>query len=144
MTVSEQIVQFNRLFIAYDELFRSAARRFDLPELSLWILYALREIPDCTQANLKSVLLHSKQSIQSALRRLEQEGLVDLMPDPRDRRSKIILLTQKGKSISTQTSDRIVAAEKRGFEKLSPGERTQFLDLFGRLCDAVRHEMKDL
>ena len=46
-SVQRQIVQFNFLFKQYDDIYRSAAKKFDIPELALWILYALREKPDC-------------------------------------------------------------------------------------------------
>ena len=40
--VQRQIVQFNLLFKQYDDIYRSAAKKFDMPELALWILYVLR------------------------------------------------------------------------------------------------------
>lgn len=144
MSVTQQIVQFNRLFACYDGIYRRAAREFHLPELSLWILYVLREVPDCTQTDLKSVLLHSKQSIQSALRWLQNEGLVVLEPNPLDGRSKRIRLTPAGEAVSRETADRIVEAETRAFEKLSDAEREQLLQLFEKLWDAVDGEMAQL
>ena len=56
-SVQRQIVQFNLLFKRYDDIYRSAAKKFDMPELSLWILYTLREKQDCTQKDLVDLLL---------------------------------------------------------------------------------------
>ena len=144
MTLPEQITQFNRMFKSYDDIYRQAAHRFRLPELSLWILYVLREIPDCTQKDLTDILLYSKQSVQSALRRLQDEELVVLRTDPADRRSKRIQITQKGEKISRDTADRIVQAEKTAFGQLSSDEREQLLCLFEKLSSAVRTEMEKL
>ena len=56
-SVQEQIVRFNRLFKRYDDIYRSAAKKFDMPELALWILYTLREKDECTQKDLVDMLL---------------------------------------------------------------------------------------
>jgi len=56
-SIQSQIVQFNLLFKRYDDIYRRAAKQFDMPELTLWILYALREKPDCTQKDLTDLLL---------------------------------------------------------------------------------------
>ena len=53
--VQRQIVQFNLLFKQYDDIYRSAAKKFDMPELALWILYVLRGKPDCTQKDLVEI-----------------------------------------------------------------------------------------
>ena len=56
-SIQSQIVQFNLLFKRYDDIYRRAAKQFDMPELTLWILYALREKPDCTQKDLTDLTL---------------------------------------------------------------------------------------
>lgn len=50
--VQQQIVQFNLLFKRYGDIYRSTTKKFDMPDLALWILYALREKPDCTQNDI--------------------------------------------------------------------------------------------
>lgn len=144
MRVTEDVVRFNRLFKSYDDCYAGAARKSRLPELSLWILYTLRDIPDCTQKDLTDTLLRSKQSIQSALRRLLDEGLVTLETDKRDHRCKRIQLTEKGQEVCSRTADRVIHAERRAFAKFTDAERAEFLERFEQLRDAVRTEMNKL
>lgn len=142
--ILNQIVQFNLMFKQYDDIYRSAAKKFDIPELALWILYALREKPDCTQKDLVNLLVQPKQSMHTALKGLVKDGYVTLEYQKSDRRSKLIRLTEKGGGLAEQTADQIVEAENRAFSTLTEEERETFLHLFQRLSSAVREEMEKL
>ena len=143
-SVQRQIVQFNLLFKRYDDIYRSAAKKFDMPELSLWILYTLREKQDCTQKDLVDLLLQPKQSIHTALKGLVNDGYVILESQERDRRSKHINLTDKGISLAQNTADQIVQAENKAFSALTDEERKTFLYQFDRLTSALYGEMQKL
>lgn len=143
-SVQRQIVQFNLLFKRYDDIYRSAAKKFDMPELSLWILYTLREKQDCTQKDLVDLLLQPKQSIHTALKGLVNDGYVILESQERDRRSKHIHLTEKGISLAQNTADPIVQAENKAFSALTDEERKTFLYQFDRLTSALYGEMQKL
>lgn len=143
-SVQRQIVQFNLLFKRYDDIYRSAAKKFDMPELSLWILYTLREKQDCTQKDLVDLLLQPKQSIHTALKGLVNDGYVILESQERDRRSKHIHLTDKGISLAQNTADQIVQAENKAFSALTDEERKTFLYQFDRLTSALYGEMQKL
>lgn len=143
-SVQRQIVQFNLLFKRYDDIYRSAAKKFDMPELSLWILYTLREKQDCTQKDLVDLLLQPKQSIHTALKGLVNDGYVILESQERDRRSKHIHLTDKGISLAQNTADQIVQAENKAFSALTDEERKTLLYQFDRLTSALYGEMQKL
>ena len=142
--VQQQIIQFNRLFKRYVDIYRQAARNFDLPELSLGILYVLRENPESTQKDLADRLLHPKQSIHSALRSLVTDGYVVLKPSEDDRRSKQIQLTEKGIALAEATSDKILCAEMNTFLAFTNDERKTLLDLYERLTTALHKEMQKI
>lgn len=141
-SVQEQIVRFNRLFKRYDDIYRSAAKKFDMPELALWILYTLREKDECTQKDLVDMLLQPKQSIHSALRTLVKDGYVVLEYPENNRRSKYIRLTEKGIELAKNTADRIVCAEHDAFLALTDEERGTILNLFEQLTSALYKEMQ--
>lgn len=142
--VQQQIVQFNLLFKQYDDLYRSAAQKFDMPELALWILYTLREKSNCTQKDLVDLLLHPKQSIHAALKTLIKDGYVMLEYMENNRRNKYIRLTDAGVVLAEQTADQIVYAENNAFLSLTNEERESILHLFGRLSDALQREMNKI
>ena len=143
-SVQRQIVQFNFLFKQYDDIYRSAAKKFDMPELALWILYALREKPDCTQKDLVDMLLHPKQSIHTALKGLVNDGYVVLECLEDNHRSKHIHLTEKGINLAKSTADQIIQAENRAFSTLTDEERKTVLHLFNQLSSALYGEVQKL
>lgn len=138
------VVQLNRIFKRYDDIYRRAARKFNLPELSLWILYALRENAECTQKDLVEQLLQSKQSIHSALKTLVQDGYVELEYQDNNHRSKYIRLTEKGSTLAEGTADKIVEAEHKAFLRLANEERVMILELLGRLTSVMNAEMEKI
>lgn len=140
--VQNQIVKFNCLFKQYDDIYRSVAKKFDMPELALWILYTLREKDKCTQKDLVDMLLHPKQSIHSALRTLVKDGYVVLECPETNRKSKYIHMTKKGIALAEDTADKIVCAENRAFLTLTDEERKTVLNLFERLSIALHEEMQ--
>lgn len=140
--VQAQIVQFNRTFKRYEDIYRQAARKFEIPELALWVLYALREQPGCTQKDLVDLLLQPKQSIHTALRSLVRDGYVRLEYSEENRKSKHIHLTEAGRKLSESTADKIVRAETIAFLSLSDTERETMLRLLERLTSAIQKEMQ--
>ena len=89
-------------------------------------------------------LLHPKQSINSALRTLEEDGYVVLEPIEDDHRCKRICLMEKGSILAEDAADEIVRAENLAFSSLTDSEREMFLNTFERLSSALNKEMQKL
>lgn len=140
--IQKQIVRFNFLFKQYDDMYRSAARKFDMPELVLWILYILREKDKCTQKDLVDMLFHLKQSIHSALKTLINGGYVEVECSGENRRNKYIHLTEKGIVLSEDTADKIVRAENNAFATLNDEQRKTILRLFEQFTSAFQKEIQ--
>lgn len=140
----QQILKFNRMFKRYDDLFRAAARTFDIPSLSLWVLYVVRQIPDCAQKDIAEILCSPKQSVHSAIKQLVADGCIEFAFAAEDRRCKSIRLTDKGAALASRTADPIIEAERRAFAALSAGEREALLEIFERLFRNVEVEMNAL
>lgn len=140
-SIQNQIVQFNRMYKAYDDIYQNAAKKFNMPKLSLWVIYVLRQNSVCTQKDLVEQLYYPKQSLNSALKSLEEKGYVVLELLENDRRSKPIRLTEKGIAFAKDTVDKIIQAENDAFAKLDDSERKTLFDLFDRLSSVLREEM---
>jgi DNA-binding MarR family transcriptional regulator len=65
--------------------------------------------------------------------RLERAGLVVRRPDPRDRRGKLIVLTDSGKRLIDETISRHVANEERLLLTLTEAEQETLSALLGKL-----------
>lgn len=124
--------RYNRLLRQMDEYYRVSARSMGCGETTVWLLYSLLEEPGCTQSHLCDMTCQPKQSVNSALKKLEQEGCVTLQTAEGDKRSKHIFLTEKGKTLAASSAERIRAAERQVLSA-SPEETEQMLHLMENL-----------
>ena len=136
------LARYNRLIKRNDDLYRQACRAMGIPEVSLWILYCLRESDIHTQSDLCDAMLQPKQSVNSALKRLEQDGYVTLSGSPGDKRSKRISLTEAGEKLTQRTADVVRHAEQAVFDTAPTQEQEQFLTLFDRFNDRLQKAMQ--
>lgn len=139
--------QFNeevgRMHKEEDGLYRRLARHFGLADSALWILYTLEESQrPITQAELCGYLSLSKQTVNSGLKQLEQEGHVQLADGPG--RKKYICLTARGKGLAAGTVRPILAAEERAFLGLAEEERASLLALEHKYLAALLRESEQI
>ncbi len=133
--------RYNRLLRQMDEYYRGFARSMGCGETTVWLLYALLEEPGCTQSHLCDVTFQPKQSINSALKKLEQEGCVTLQTTEKDKRSKHVFLTEKGKTMAAVTAEKIRAAERQALSASTEDTETmlQLMESFNqRLSEAFQ------
>ena len=69
------LLEYNRETKRLDDLYRCAAKQCGISECAFWILYTLRaEERQFTQAEICEFLIEPKQTVHSALKKLEAEG----------------------------------------------------------------------
>ena len=137
-TVDAGLKQYNDITKENDELYRGAAKKFGLSECAFWILYYLRaEYGEPKQSEICSSFHQPKQSIHSALKKLEAEGYIALTAGG-NRRSKGILLTLKGKRLCEETVDYIIEAEKDALGSLSGEEHEEFMKLYSKYTEQFK------
>lgn len=83
-----------------------------------------------------------KQTINSAIRKLEQEHILYL--ESTGSRNKRVILTEKGKQLAAKTAGKVIAAENRIFEEWGSEEAEKFLALNERYLKCLRAELKRL
>lgn len=64
---------------------------------------------------------------------LEKRGVIRREPDPRDRRSKVLVATDSGYDLYAQAAQRTREAEERTLKALSPAERDQLRELLTKV-----------
>lgn len=140
----KRLTEYNSIIKETDELYREAAKALGLSDSAFWILYVLRaEEKDLTQSEICDALYQPKQTVNSALKKLENDGYIELT-ERDDRRSKRINLTKKGGKLAEETVDRVIAAEYRTLEGLTEQEQEGFIQLFRKYTDFLRVNMRKL
>lgn len=79
----------------YDE----ALRPFGLTNGQFSLLMSLNRPEPATMGPVASLLAMDRTTLTAALKPLERRGLVEIAPDPKDRRSRRLLLTEHGRSL---------------------------------------------
>ncbi len=132
---------YNWLYKESNAIYHRLAGYFGLSDTAFWLLYSLRETDrPLKQAELCSILCSSKQTVNSALKNLEEEGLIRLKSAQGDRRSKEVFLTEAGSELAAASVDRVLAIEEQAALRLSPEERLAILALERRHVEALRQE----
>ena len=107
----KQLSEYNHVYKENTAIYRDLSIRLGLNESTFWILYTLRiEEPPVTQSDMCAILAYPKQTVNSALKKLEQEGLLTLFGE-RGRGGKPIRLTEAGVKLAEQTVDLVIEGE---------------------------------
>lgn len=128
LSVSEQIIKQNRDFF---HIYSHIASGLGLSESSFWIMYIISDSDnDYTQQKICNEWLFSKQTINSAIKCLEDRGYIYLvkarLPDVR---KKYIKLTCMGEKFVKNHIVCIHQAEQNAIAKMTLQEQKNYLEL---------------
>ncbi len=90
-----------------------------------------------TPSEIGERVLLPSASITSTLDNLERRGWVRRVPNPDDRRSLLIEITDDGRATADQLLPGIRLLERRALATLSLGERTQLLEILSKVLAQV-------
>ena len=140
--ISGQLQKYNALWRENDSFYRKMAKTMGLSECTMWILYSLRVYQKpMTPAQLCDVMLQPKQTIHSALKKMEADGLLETMP-AQDRRSRRLRLTERGTELARRTADLVIQAEQNALDALPPQDCQQLLTLFRQYTDILHKSLQ--
>lgn len=141
--MSRRLMEYNSMIKEHEDLYRQIARRFGLSECAFWILYSLREAgTSLTQSELCYALSQPKQTIHSALKKMEEQKFIELLSG-QDRRRKQIQLTPEGEHLAQETVDKVIVLENQTFDTFSEEEQEQFLHLLHKYTDNLKHNLSE-
>jgi DNA-binding MarR family transcriptional regulator len=106
--------------------------------LSMWgysVLVALDRSAIRTQAALAEAIGADKTRIIAILDELQQSGLIERMPDPEDRRARLLAITKEGRRVKDATQAAIQRGEERWLGTLSATDRAVFLRVLEELSN---------
>ena len=98
--------------------------------LSMWgyiVLSALDHSPIRTQAALAEAIGADKTRIIPTLDDLQEHGYIERIPDPDDRRARLLEITESGRSIKDEVQAAIQRGEEHWLGQLSANDRDVFL-----------------
>lgn len=139
----DKIHRINYLTSEMDALYHQASFKIGLADSAMRVLYALHDNgQSCLLSQIYKQSGISKQTVHSAVRKLEEEGLVYL--EPHRGKAKMVCLTQQGKQYVSDTVARLYEAEIRAFASWSEEEIDAHVRLMEKYLECFRAQVRQL
>ncbi|MDO4167179.1 MAG: MarR family transcriptional regulator [Eubacteriales bacterium] len=141
--IREEMQRFNYLANEIDAAYHEAALKIGLSDSVMLILYTIYYSGGtCLLSDVTYLSGVSKQTINSALRKLEQECILYL--EAYQGRKKKICLTDKGKALAKDTVLRVINIENDIFASWTEAERSLYIELTRRYLSSFKEKIKEL
>ena len=125
-----------------DKLYYGFARTCGLSSCAFWMVYDLYQARGRLEMRaLTDSWSYSKQTINSALKSLEERGVIEIDYVEGSRKNKMVALTDEGAAFALRSLRPAVEAELRAFESLSGEEREALVCLLKKYAAALEREM---
>ena len=108
----------------------------------IWTLYDFGR--PCTQKEICDDWYENKQTINSAAKKLAEEGIIDIAPSPENFREKLLVFTEKGKFLAMRTVRKLIEAEKNAFFRLSEEEQAEAIRISQKHYEILKEEFSKI
>lgn len=140
---SEGMRRFNHLVTETDAVYHEAALRMGMSDSIMQILYVLCDKGgSCPLGEICLLTGISKQTINSALRKLEEDGIAYL--EGLGGRKKRVCLTEKGQELAERTVVRLIEIENGILASWPKAQVEQYLELTERYLMSLREKVREL
>ena len=135
------INEYNQLQKSCNLLYHSIAASLGISDCAFWILYIVQDTEDvCKQSDICESISMSRQTVNSALKKLEKDGYLTLTKIE-GKMGKAIHLTEQGTRFVKEHILPVMEAEERACLDFSEEEKETFMGLFRRLVDRLSQEL---
>lgn len=134
--ISQSMRRFNHLTGEISAAYHAASLKLGLSDSVMQVLYTICDSGDsCLLSDICRLTGLPKQTVNSAIRNLERDGIVCL--EAVNSKFKRVLLTERGLAYTETTVAKIIKAENEIFDAWSGEEVNQYLLLTERYRNAL-------
>ncbi|WP_020612675.1 MarR family winged helix-turn-helix transcriptional regulator [Sediminispirochaeta bajacaliforniensis] len=138
-----EIHQINYLTSEMEALYHQASLKLGITDSVSIVLYTIYDTGEnCLLSDIYKKSGISKQTVNSAVRGLETDGILYLKPYTG--RAKKIVLTEKGKDYVNKTVATLYEAEIQAFKSWSTEEINTYIHLMEKYADCFRKQIDAL
>lgn len=124
-------------------IYHEAAVRMGIADSVQNVLYAIcANGEQCPQSDIYKQTGISRQTINSAVRKLEKEGFVYLKQGPG--RKTTVCLTPRGRALAEEKARPLLRIEDEIYQSWTQEEREIYLELTRRYRDALKKKLEEL
>lgn len=126
-----------------DSIYHEVALKFGISDSVLNILYVLCEKGNqCLQSDIFRLTGMSRQTINTAIRKLEKDEIVYL--EQGTGRNTIVCLTEKGKVFCSKNIASLLEIEDKIWNDWTEEERNQYLTLMQKYRDTLKQYIQEI
>ena len=130
--------EFGKKIYRIDGFYREFAKRLDVKENLLWILYALNDDNEHSQKEICDNWDLPRSTVNTIMKELEAGGYVELLQIKGEKRELLVKLTDKGKEYSTFLLKDLYNIEKRVYERI---KNSDVLEKMEELLNGLYEEL---
>lgn len=119
------------------------ARSVGISYTTLFVLNLISQYEVCTQKVICERSMLPKQTVNNVIKKLSEQGYLELGEMPNNSKSKRILFTEKGKKYVEPMIQHIHNAENTAMEQLSDSQQDELLYIMELYEQAFRKAMKN-
>lgn len=121
---------FNKICKETNVIYHNYASSKGISDTTFWILYSIYYYGEgITQTDICEEWFYSAQTINSALKSMEQKGLITLKLAPESKKNKQIFFTDTGRSLAEELVLPVIKAEEQSFTGLDKKELEAMFDV---------------
>ena len=141
----EKYEQYQAIRRKTDDEWDAAINRFGMAKGQLMVIWTLYDFGrPCTQKEICDDWYENKQTINSAVKKLALEGIIDIAPSPENMREKLLVFTEKGKFLALRTVRKLIEAERNAFEALSEEEQNETIRITQKYYGILKNEFSKI
>lgn len=119
---------------------KRAIRDYDLPinGMHVRLLQMIHRQPDCTAQHIAAVTGRDKAQITRVIKELETMALITRTPDPEDRRSQLLALSDTGAGLMARIQEAEDDVKARLLKGIPKRDQDTFIEIGNRMLDNLR------
>ncbi len=142
-TIRAEIDMYYQNWFRLNEAYSIWAQKHGTTYNLLFTLYEISVAEEgCTQQMICRKLCLPKQTVSFLLAKLEKQGHVFRRENPKDRRNKLVFLTESGAQYAHALLGALDEAEIRAYRIMPPETRKAFTDGLQAFADAVTQSLE--
>ena len=121
---------------------KRAIRDYDLPinGMHVRLLQMIHRQPDCTAQHIAAVTGRDKAQITRVIKELEAMDLVTRTPNPEDRRSQLLAISETGAGLMARIQEAEDDVKARLLKGIPKRDQDTFIEIGNRMLDNLRDE----
>lgn len=123
-------------------LSKQRASLYGLNNLDTIILHSIDKSKGLTQKDLVEKFKAPKQTINSKVMNLKEKDLIKMVPDPKDKRSKILVLSPKGEEEVREIFDSLAISNRDLYDDLGESKIKEIEANLIELIEALEKNME--